>query len=335
MTWRARKSTVPIALYLFIAGIASMALTDQTAHAKTQAEENDAIERVIVHLKNKNVHMKEDKLKKVAYNVYKESRECNLDYRLALAVIEAESNFKQDAVSNKGARGLMQIKPSLAKYIAKDAGVKYNGDRCLHEPEKNIKLGVYHLARLVEDFKNLPTALHAYNAGETKVRARTSKKEPKTAYTKQVIEEYKKNLRVLPADEPGPKVALFLSTSQDNGCQPLSSTGKMTLLQLAQQPRNVSEAFWRQGISRNQQHDCERVFHEGGLQGLIDRHPMEPFPNEMPSKVVNLSVAHPSWRQMEVTDPAGLEGVSVSSSTVRRVCFKEGLETRHKCILRI
>jgi soluble lytic murein transglycosylase len=335
MMWRARISTVVIAPFFLLAVIASIVLTYQTAHARAEAAEAVAIEKVIVHLKNKNVRIREDKLEKVVHAVYKESRQRNLDYRLALAVIEAESNFKQDAVSNKGARGLMQIKPSLAKYIAKDAGVRYNGDRCLHEPEKNIKLGVYHLARLVEDSKNIPTALHAYNVGETKARARTSAREPRTSYTKQVMEEYRKNLSVLPADETGRRVILFPSTSQENGWRPLSSSGKMTSLQLAERPRNVSETFWRHGISRSRMHDYERIFREGGLQSLIDRPHMVSLLNEMPSQVVNLTAAHPSWRQMGATDPAGPHGVWMSSSTVRRICLEEGLGTRHKCVLRL
>ena len=339
MTWRARKSTALFALFLLLAGIAFTALTYRTAHAKSEAEKNDAMEKVIVYLKNENVHMKEGKLKKVVHSVYKESRQYDLDYRLALAVIKAESNFQQHAVSNKGARGLMQIKPSLAKYIAKDAGVKYKGDGYLDQPEKNIKLGVYHLARLVEDFKNLPTALHAYNAGETRVRARTSKKEPKTAYTKQVMEEYEKNLSVLPdANELGVKVAPFPNTSRESAWQSVSSSGKISLLQLAERLRNVSEPCRRQGASRSQLYEYKQAFQEGGSQGL-DRPPIKSFPDEMPSKVkekvITLSVAHPSWGQMRVSDQLRLEGISVSPSTVRNIWLEEGLEGRYKRILRL
>jgi len=202
MIRRQRKNAVLFALFLILAGFALTVLSYTTALAKDDIEQNDATERIVAYLKGKNVDMREDKLKKMVHSVYKESQRCDLDYRLALAVIEAESNFQQNVVSNKGARGLMQIKPSLAKYIAKGAGVTYNGDQCLHEPEKNIKLGVYHLARLVEDFKSLATALHAYNTGETRVRARTSKKEPKTLFTRRVMEAYEKNLNRLPdADE--------------------------------------------------------------------------------------------------------------------------------------
>jgi len=175
------------------------AFTYQNALAKGKAaEKSAAIDAVVEYLKGKKMDIHEDALTTVAHSVYTESKQYDIDYRLALAVIEAESNFKHDAVSSKGARGLFQIKPSLARYIAKDAGVKYNGDKCLHEPEKNIKLGVYHLSKLVENFKSLPTALHAYNVGEGRLKSRTEKGEPKTAFTKKVMKGYERNLQVLP-----------------------------------------------------------------------------------------------------------------------------------------
>jgi soluble lytic murein transglycosylase len=173
-------------------------LTYGNASADNKAEKSDAVQTVVEYLKGKKVDMREDKLKNMVHSVYNESQQVDLDYRLALAVIEVESDFRHDVVSTKGARGLFQIKPSLAKYIAKDAGVKYSGDDCLHEPEKNIRLGVYHLSKLVETFKNLPTALHAYNVGESKLRGRGAKDEPKTAFTKKVMKKYETNLRVLP-----------------------------------------------------------------------------------------------------------------------------------------
>jgi soluble lytic murein transglycosylase len=203
MKRRARKVALIVVPLAILVGIALSALTYRPALAKDEAQKNEVIERIVSYLKGRDIDMGADKLKKVVHSVYDESQQCDLDYRLALAVIKVESNFKQDVVSNKGARGLFQIKPSLAKYIAKDAGVAYKGDECLHEPEKNIKLGVYHLSKLVEDWKNLPTALHAYNAGESRLRARPSKKEPTTAFTKRVMKEYENNLSVLPdADEP-------------------------------------------------------------------------------------------------------------------------------------
>ena len=116
--------------------------------------------------------------------------------------------------------------------------------------------------------------------------------------------------------------------------------GKMTLLQLAERLRNVSEACRRRGVSRSQFYEYKRAFQEQGLQGLVDRPPVpKSFPSETPSdvkeKVISLFVAHPLWGQMRISDQLRLQGVSVSASTVRNIWMKEGLETRYKRILRL
>lgn len=116
--------------------------------------------------------------------------------------------------------------------------------------------------------------------------------------------------------------------------------GKMTLLQLAERLRNVSEACRRRGISRSQFYEYKRAFQEQGFQGLMDRPPIpKTFVNETPvevkEKIVSLSIAHPSWGQMRVSDQLRLEGISVSPGTVRNIWLKEGLETRYKRILRL
>ncbi len=200
---RRTKIMIVTALLALVIGIALTGLTNRSASANGEPEKNAVIERIVAYLKGKKVDMREDKLKAVVHTVCDEAQQRDLDYRLALAVIKVESNFKQDVVSRKGASGLFQIKPSLAKYIPKNAGVTWNGSQCLHEPDNNIKLGVYHLSKLVEEFKGLPSALHAYNVGTGKLRTRPpGADEPTTAFTKRVLKEYEKNLSVLPdADE--------------------------------------------------------------------------------------------------------------------------------------
>ena len=51
--------------------------------------------------------------------------------------------------------------------------------------------------------------------------------------------------------------------------------------------------------------------------------------------MIGLSIAHPAWGQMRVSDQLRLEGVSVSPSTVRNIWIREGLETRYKRILKL
>jgi soluble lytic murein transglycosylase len=194
-----RAKIVMLALLLFpLATTALIGLESRVASADGESERNVAIEKIVSYLKGKKVAMKEENLKAVVHTVCDQSQQHDLDYRLVLALIKVESNFKQDAVSH-GSRGLFQMKPATAQRVARDAGVTWNGTESLHEPDSNIKLGVYHLSKLMGDFKSVPTALHAYNAGARNIRTGASSKgEPKTAFTRRVLKEYEKNLSVLP-----------------------------------------------------------------------------------------------------------------------------------------
>ena len=168
-------------------------------HVQTTAHHDDTVENIVSYLEEQMPNMPGDKLRDIASYVYTESKERNLDYRLVLAVMKVESNFKQDAVSSKGARGLLQIKPSLGRGIAETLGVTWSGDRILHEPEKNIKFGVYHLSQLIENFETLQWALYAYNSGSTKARELSAKhKQPGSRFAKAVLSEYEKTVTVLP-----------------------------------------------------------------------------------------------------------------------------------------
>ena len=99
--------------------------------------------------------------------VFKYSREFSLESTIVFATIKVESNFNPKAVSNKGAVGLMQIMPSTAKFIAQKLGEE---EYDLFNEETNIRFGCYYLSYLITKFKNIETAIVAYNAGEGNVR---------------------------------------------------------------------------------------------------------------------------------------------------------------------
>jgi len=85
----------------------------------------------------------------------------HVDPVLIRAVIQVESNFNPMCVSNKGARGLMQLMPETAR--------RYRVKR-VHDPEDNIRGGVQYLSELLTMFSyDLPRTLAAYNAGENAV----------------------------------------------------------------------------------------------------------------------------------------------------------------------
>lgn len=84
-----------------------------------------------------------------------------LSEELITAVISVESNFDHAAVSQKGAKGLMQLMPATASIM---------GVRDPHDPDENIDAGASHLRAMLDTFKgDLPLALAAYNAGEQNV----------------------------------------------------------------------------------------------------------------------------------------------------------------------
>ena len=85
-----------------------------------------------------------------------------VDPSLVRAVIHAESAFRPDAVSPKGAGGLMQLMPGTAKRF--NVADRFN-------PEENIAGGVAYLALLLKMFRgDRELAVAAYNAGENAVK---------------------------------------------------------------------------------------------------------------------------------------------------------------------
>jgi peptidoglycan lytic transglycosylase len=92
-----------------------------------------------------------------------------LDPSLIAGVIYVESRFR-DQTSHAGAKGLMQILPSTADYIARKSGGTAFEQGDLATPQINIAYGSWYLRYLLQHYHgNELLALAAYNAGEGKV----------------------------------------------------------------------------------------------------------------------------------------------------------------------
>ncbi|MBO8127004.1 MAG: lytic transglycosylase domain-containing protein [Firmicutes bacterium] len=94
-----------------------------------------------------------------------------IDPYLALAVMRVESNFDPRAQSKPGARGLMQILPETADWIAQMRSESDFSPEHLYLPEVNIDYGCWYLNYLLEMFDNdIHLTLAAYNAGLGRVK---------------------------------------------------------------------------------------------------------------------------------------------------------------------
>jgi len=80
----------------------------------------------------------------------------DVDFSLLKSIIKVESNFDCNAVSQKGAKGLMQIMPENFSFL---------NIRNPFDPEENIMGGALYFKQMLEKFNKIELALAAYNAG--------------------------------------------------------------------------------------------------------------------------------------------------------------------------
>ncbi|NLK68937.1 MAG: lytic transglycosylase domain-containing protein [Clostridiaceae bacterium] len=96
--------------------------------------------------------------------------ENGLKVTMVLAVVKAESDFREKVISPKGAVGLMQVTERTGQWIASELGVNEFTTDMLKDPELNIRFGCWYLSYLLGRFDgNSELALAAYNAGEGNV----------------------------------------------------------------------------------------------------------------------------------------------------------------------
>lgn len=136
------------------------------------------------------------------------STEFGVEEKLIASVINVESSFNVNAVSNKGAIGLMQVLPSTASWVSlTNSEFEEEVDSALLlNPQINIRIGTCYIKYLIGKFEDVNVALCAYNAGEGVVATwlkdgeispdgKTLSKIPYLE-TKNYIEKIQKNLKI-------------------------------------------------------------------------------------------------------------------------------------------
>lgn len=87
----------------------------------------------------------------------------SVDKWLVTALIKAESNFNEDAVSHAGAKGIMQVTDETFLFCMENTDIESNN---IFSPVANIHAGVWYLSHLIKKYDgNTQNALAAYNAG--------------------------------------------------------------------------------------------------------------------------------------------------------------------------
>lgn len=103
------------------------------------------------------------------YSVYVEkySKEYNLDENFVYSIIKAESKFNPNALSHKGAKGLMQIADITRDWAIVELDLEKDID--IYDPETNIMIGCWYLNHLYKEFGDTDLVIAAYNGGSGNV----------------------------------------------------------------------------------------------------------------------------------------------------------------------
>lgn len=115
---------------------------------------------------------------------------------------------------------------------------------------------------------------------------------------------------------------------------------RLSVLQLAEVLQNVSAACRQRGMTRTQFYDYKRRFELQGLEGLKDlppihkTHPQTTAP-EIVERILALSLEHPAWGCVRLSERLKLDGVRVSSPTIQNILIKHEMGSKFDRLLKL
>lgn len=198
------KLTILFLLSLITAAHGNVQLEARQIHARelmgkrysksvvANLEQQTDVETKILNMVTENLPKKyKSKAPEISQAIIAESNKHGLDPYFVMAVISGESSFNPDAVGTVGEIGLMQVRRSTGKWIAKLTKTKWEGKNTLKDPVQNIVLGTAYIAWLRGKFENHGQLyVAAYNMGPRSVKKAVKKKIWPKDYPKHVMKRY-------------------------------------------------------------------------------------------------------------------------------------------------
>jgi hypothetical protein len=114
-----------------------------------------------------------------------------VDPLLVMAIIEQESRFETHARGSHNSLGLMQVRPFVARDVAKRNDIPWNGEKTLFDPAANVSIGACYLGEMIEMHGDPALAIAAYNMGPYRVQRMVARGHtPRPAYLISVLKRF-------------------------------------------------------------------------------------------------------------------------------------------------
>jgi soluble lytic murein transglycosylase-like protein len=114
-----------------------------------------------------------------------------LDPLVVLSLIAQESRFDPRARGVHSSLGLMQIRPFVARDVARRHGIPWKGETTLLDPARNVAIGTAYLGEILQQFGDLELALAGYNIGPYRLQRMLARGgSPKGEYVGRILTHY-------------------------------------------------------------------------------------------------------------------------------------------------
>lgn len=169
-----------------------MQLQELTGMISNEVQREYYITKMVNNIAQTNDELDSKVIYDISKAIYEESVKYSFNPLIVASLVNVESTFKPEAVSNSHAYGLCQVRRFIAPELAINLGIEWDGaEKTLFDPIKNIKIGVYYLSILNRNFNDLKTAIIAYNQGPYYVQEQLSNnQELNQVYLNKVLDYY-------------------------------------------------------------------------------------------------------------------------------------------------